>query len=70
MAALKTFAHKLKGSANSIGATRLGRLAFMLEGNAKAGEHRSNAELAQLIGPALLVRSRQLFSGELNAALP
>ena len=69
MAALKTFAHKLKGSANSIGATRLGRLAFMLEGNAKAGERRGNAELAQLIGPAL-VRSRQLFSGEINAALP
>ena len=40
----------------------------MLEGNAKAGERRGNAELAQLIGPAL-VRSRQLLSGEINAAL-
>ena len=69
MAALKTFAHKLQGAANSIGAIRLGRLAFMLEGNAKAGERRGNAELAQLIGPAL-VRSRQVFSGEINAALP
>ena len=69
MAALKAFAHKLKGSANSIGATRLGHLAFMLESNAKAGERRGNAELAQQIGSALL-RSRQLFSGELSAALP
>jgi signal transduction histidine kinase/CheY-like chemotaxis protein len=64
---LKAFAHKLKGSANAIGAARVGHLAFLLEGNAKAGERRGNAELALQIGSAL-TRSRQMFSEQLSAA--
>ncbi len=67
--AVKTFSHKLKGSANSVGAKRAGQLALALETSAKAGERRGNAELVLQIGTAL-VRSRQAFSDKLGVALP
>ena len=66
---LKTFSHKLKGSANSIGARRAGQLAMAVETNAKAGERRGNAELVLQIGSAL-VRSRQAFGEQLGIRLP
>ena len=66
---LKTFCHKLKGSANSIGARRAGQLAMAVETNAKAGERRGNAELVLQIGSAL-VRSRQAFGEQLGIRLP
>jgi PAS domain S-box-containing protein len=67
--AIRAFAHKLKGSANSLGARRAGQLALALETNAKAGERRGNAELLLQIGTAL-IRSHQAFAEKLGVPLP
>ena len=66
---MKTFSHKLKGSANSVGAKRAGLLALALETNAKAGERRGSADLVLQIGTAL-IRSRQAFAEKLGVAFP